>query len=219
MSKPVNRAMSRTASAAVPGPLRRPLAAATAGLTALATFAAMAVFALVLALALGACAPAAEPYPVISAAELTAIAQDITGPIEILGSNVDGDETTDFQLRTLAAYRVHLPDAAPRHAVIYHATSCEVPDTRPFVFADLQTIRTVGNETHFFADDILVNGRRIDVDTETAQAELSTDPETGLDVLGKIAVVQAPDVDGTPGAWLACGVFTAVDRCVGCDGR
>lgn len=216
MSNPV----TGPARGPVSGPVRRPLAAATAGLTALATFAAMAVFALVLALALGACAPAAEPYPVIAAAELTAIAQDgsITGPIEILGSNVDGDETTDFQLRTLAAYHVHLPDAAPRHAVIYHATSCEVPDTRPFVFADLQTIRTVGNETHFFASGILVDGRRIDVDTETVQAELSTDPATGLDVLGKIAVVQAPDVDGAPGAWLACGVFTAVDRCVGCDG-
>ena len=87
------------------------LAAATAALTALATFAAMAVFALVLALALGACAPAAEPYPVIAAA-----------------------------------------------------------------------------------------------------------PATGLDALRKIAVVQAPDVDGAPGAWLACGVFTAVHRCAGCDG-
>jgi hypothetical protein len=208
MTGPMNRPAS--------GPVRHPLAAATAGLAALATFAAMAVFALVLALALGACAPAAEPYPVIAAAELTPIAEDITGPIEILGSNVDGDETTDFELRTLAAYHVRLPDAAPRHAVIYHATSCDVPDTRPFVFADLQTIRTVGNETHFFADDILVNGRRIDVDTETVQAELSTHPGADLDVLGKIAVVQAPDVDGDPGAWLACGAFTAVQRCVGC---
>jgi hypothetical protein len=200
-------------------PVRRPLAAATAGLTAMATFAAMAVFAFVLALALGACAPATEPYPVIAAAELSPIAEDITGPIEILGSNVEGDETTDFELRTLAAYHVHLPDAAPRHAVIYHAASCELPDTRPFVFADLQTIRRVGDETHFFADDILVNGRRIAVDTQTVQAEVSTNPETGLYVLGKIAVVQAPDVDGVPGAWLACGVFTAVDRCVGCDAR
>ena len=197
--------------------MTRALATAGAGLVALATFTAMAVFSLVLALALGACAPAAEPYPVIAAAELTPIAEDITGPIEILGSNVEGGEMTDFQLRTLAAYHVHLPDAAPRHAVIYDAASCDVPDDRPFVFADLETIRKVGDETHFFADGILVQGHRIAIDTQTVQAEVSTQPGTDIYVIGKVVVVQAPDLDGAPGAWLACGVFTAVDRCVGCD--
>jgi hypothetical protein len=174
------------------------------------------------ALALGACAPSTRQYPVIAEAELTAIADDITGPIEILGANAeDPDDATldmeDFVVRTFAAYRVHLPDAAPRHAVIYNAESCQPTDPRPKIFADLQTIRRVGDETHFFADDIRVNGRTTSIDTETAQAVVSLNPASPfVYVLGKIAVVQAPDLDGVPGAWLACGAFTKVERCVGC---
>lgn len=197
--------------------MTRVLVAVGAGLTALATFTATAVLSLVLALALGACAPAAEPYPVIAAAELAPLTEDITGPIEILGSNEDGGDMTDAALRTLAAYHVHLPDAAPRHAVIYSAASCDTGDDRPLAFADLETIRRAGDETHFFADGILIQGHRTELDTQTVQAELSLQPGTDFYVLGKIAVVQAPDVDGAPGAWLACGVFTAVDRCVGCE--
>ena len=175
------------------------------------------------ALALGACAPEAREYPVIAEAELTAIADDITGPIEVLGANAaDPDDAKldmqDFALRTLAAYQVHLPDSAPRRAVIYKAESCQPTDPPPAIFADLQTIRRVGDETHFFADGIRVNGRTTAIDTQTTQAEISLNPASRFFyVLGKIAVVQALDVDGVPGAWLACGAFTAVQRCVGCD--
>ena len=170
--------------------------------------------------AVGACAPADEAYPVIAAAELTAIADDIAGPIEILGSNLPGTEPIDVEFRTLAAYRVHLPDLRPRHVVIYSASSCDTPHDQALLFADLQVIRKVGEETHFFAEDILVKGRPTEIDIGTVHVEVSLDPanpEPQFYVLGRIAVVQAPDVDGVPGAWLACGVFTTVQRCVGCS--
>jgi hypothetical protein len=156
------------------------------------------------------CAPPADPYPVVATAALTALAQDITGPIQILDANSAGPPTTDFDLRSVAAFHVRLPDAAPRRVVIYDASSCDGPaPQRTRAIADLQTIRTVGNETHFFADDLLVKGHRVDVDIETAQAELSLQPGTFFYVLGKIAVVQAEEPADGPGTYLACGVFAA----------
>lgn len=157
------------------------------------------------------CAPPAEPYPVVAAAELIPLAEDITGPIQILDANSAGPPTTDFELRSVAAYHVRLPDAAPRRVVLYDTGSCDAPlPPRTRVIAHLQTIRTVGHETHFFVDDVLVKGHRMDIDIETAQAELSLQPDSFLYVLGKIAVVQTADAtDGQPGTSLACGVFAA----------
>jgi hypothetical protein len=164
---------------------------------------------LLAALACAGCAPSADPYPVVAAAELIPLAADITGPIEILGANSAGSASGDFELRSVAAFHVRLPDAAPRRVVIYDAGSCDAPAAPPRVIADLQTIRTVGNETHFFANNLLVKGHRVDVDIETAQAELALKPGTFFYVLGKIAVVQAAPADGSPGTYLACGVFAA----------
>ena len=158
---------------------------------------------LVAAVATG-CASGAQPVPVAAAAPLMPIAEDITGPIELLGDNSAAPDTDDFQLRSLAAYRVRLPDSTPRRVLIYDASSCDAPMEPPRVIADLQTIRKVGNETHFFAHDILVNGHRMDIDIGTAQAEISLKPGRFY-VLGVIAVVQAME-PSNPG-YLACGVF------------
>ena len=165
---------------------------------------------LLAALACAGCAPVASPYPVVAAAELIPLAADITGPIEILGDNSAAPDTGDFELRSLAAYHVRLPDSTPRRVLIYDARSCDAPAEPPRIIADLQTVRRVGTETHFFANNLLVNGHRVDIDIETAQAEIALKPGTFFYVLGKIAVVQAaaPE-DGPPGTYLACGVFTA----------
>jgi hypothetical protein len=166
---------------------------------------------LLAALACAGCAPPAEPFPVVAAAELMPLAEDITGPIEILGANSAGSTATDFALHSVAAYHVRLPDAAPRRVVIYDAGSCAIPaPPRTRVVADLQTIRTVGNETHFFADGLLVKGQRMDLDIETAQVELSLEPDGFFTVLGKIVVVQEmKPAQKPPGTYLACGVFAA----------
>jgi hypothetical protein len=162
-------------------------------------------------LACAGCAMPAEPFPVVAAAELMPLAEDITGPIEILGANSADAQTGDFALRSLAAYHVRLPDAASRRVVIYDAGSCDVPaPPRTRVIADLQTIREVGNETHFFAHDVLVQGRRVDIDIEVAQADISLQPDSFAYVLGKIVVVQAMEpAQKPPGTYLACGVFAA----------
>jgi hypothetical protein len=163
-----------------------------------------------------------QPYAVIAVADLAGIGSDIAGPIEILGAN-SGSEATKFDLRTLAAYRVRLPDSSPRRARIYDVGSCDVPTVspppedgcgripcpeHPPVLADLQKVQRVGNETHFFAQNILVHGQRLDVDTETVQAAVSLVPDARSYVIGKIAVIQAADrEDGSRGEWQACGVF------------
>lgn len=163
------------------------------------------------ALACAGCAPPAEPFPVVAAAELAPLAEDITGPIEILGANSAGSTASDLALHSVAAYRVRLPDAAPRRVVIYDAGSCATPaPPRTRVVADLQTIRTVGHETHFFANHLLVQGRRVDLDVGTAQVELSVEPDGLFSVLGKIVVVQDMEpAQKPPGTYLACGVFAA----------
>jgi hypothetical protein len=162
---------------------------------------------LLAALACAGCASGTQPVPVEAAAPLMPIAEDITGSIELLGDDSAAAETGDFELRSLAAYRVRLPDALPRRVLIYDASSCEVPAERPRVIADLQRIRRVGNETHFFAHDILVNGQRMDIDLETAQAEISLKPGERFYILGAIAVVEPAEPSNPPGTYLACGVF------------
>jgi hypothetical protein len=173
-------------------------------------------------LAFAGCVTDSEPYPVTAVANLAPMgseaAAQIEGPIEILGT-----PSHDFSQRTLAAYRVHLPDAAPRRVRIYNLDVCDPnapppPDTGPvpeqLVIADLQQIRRVGDEAHFFMPGVRVAGRRLDIDTQTVRAELSTTPDIELNyVIGKIAVVQALDRDdGTPGGWLACGVFAEASK-------
>jgi hypothetical protein len=160
------------------------------------------------------CATDSEPYPVAAVANLEPIAARITGPIEVIGVL---HAPSDSSARTLAAYRVRLPDLVPRRVRIFQMNVCDMdtapvgPDgTRQLIeVADLQEIRRVGVETHFFAPAINLQGRRVDVDVGTAQAQISTSgPDAFGYVFGLIAVVQELDhEDGTPGAWLACGRF------------
>ncbi|HEX3760487.1 MAG TPA: hypothetical protein VHW23_17345 [Kofleriaceae bacterium] len=162
-------------------------------------------------LACAGCAMPAEPFPVVAEAQLMPRAEDITGPIQILDANSAYAQVDDFALHTLTAYQVRLPDTAPRRVVIYDAGSCDDPPSRRTrAIADLQMIRKVGNETHFFAHDILVEGHRVDIDIKTAQAEFSLDADPFFGVLGKIVVVLAADSpDMPPSTYLACGAFVA----------
>lgn len=163
------------------------------------------------ALACAGCTMPAEPFPAVAEAQLMPRAEDITGPIEILDANSAFAQVDDFAVHTLTAYQVRLPDTAPRRVVIYDTGSCEEPlSQRTQVITDLQMIRKVGNETHFFAHGILVEGHRVDIDTGVAQAEFSIDTEAYLGILGKIVVVLAADSpDMPPDPYLACGVFVA----------
>jgi hypothetical protein len=161
---------------------------------------------LVVLVALTGCLPG-DPYPVVAVADLRPLGARITGPVEVLGTSSPIPER-DIASRTLAAYRVDLPDLAPRRARIYDAPGCDEPVGEPHIVADLQQIRRVGEEAHFFVLDIPVGDRELVVDTGTIAAAISMDPTRDNYVIGKIAVVQALDrEDGTPGEWLACGVF------------
>jgi hypothetical protein len=174
------------------------------------------------ALACAGCTTPAEPFPAVAEAQLMPRAEDITGPIEILDANSAFTQVEDFAVHTLTAYQVRLPDTAPRRVLIYDTGSCDEPQSDPSdpakrrqteIIADLQQIREVGNETHFFAHDILVEGRRVDIDTGAAQAEFAIDTEPFQGILGKIVVVLAADSpDMPPGPYLACGVFVATPR-------
>jgi hypothetical protein len=161
---------------------------------------------LVVLVALTGCLPM-DPYPVVAVAHLQSLGSRIEGPVEVLGTSSPIPER-DISSRTLAAYRVYLPDLEPRRARIYDAPGCDEPAEEPRIVADLQQIQRVGEEAHFFALDIPVGDREVVVDTGTIAALVSMDPTSDDYVIGKLAVVQALDrEDGAPGAWLACGVF------------
>jgi hypothetical protein len=157
--------------------------------------------------ALGASCVAAEPYPVVAAAELHG--DPVHGPLEVLGTGSRLQAEDDLRDgRTLAAYRVVLPDFTPRRVRIYKLDRCD-PDLRGVpVLADLEEIRRVGGDTHFIATSIVVDGHLAEVDTETTHAEVSMVPGTRTYIIGQIAVVSALDApDGSPGALEACGIF------------
>ena len=166
------------------------------------------------ALACAGCTMPAEPFPAVAEAQLMPHAEDITGPIEVLDANSAYAQIDDFAVHAVTAYQVRLPDAAPRRVLIYDTGSCDEPlPQRIQVIADLQMIRKVGNETHFFAHDLLVEGRRVDLDIGAAQAEFAISTDAYLGILGKIIVVLAADSpDLPPGPYLACGVFAATPR-------
>jgi hypothetical protein len=161
------------------------------------------------------CVTDSEPYPVAAVANLAAIGSEVTGPIEVLGVPSMAYE------RTLGAYHVHLPDQGPRRVMIFDIDVCDRDAAlapvgrggaphRPL--ADLQEIQRVRDETHFFARGINVEGRRVDIDTVTIQVPapiVRDNPDNPFgSFVGKIAVVQELDhEDGSPGPWLACGVF------------
>lgn len=169
-----------------------------------------------LAVIVAGCAASAEPYRVDAVADLVALRPEgagIAGPLEMLGPGAPAGAT----FRTIAAYRVQLPAGAAPWIRLYATLSCDGPDDRSRVFDDLGLIRRVGDETHFFARDVQVGGRTIDVDIQTVATLASPEPATFGNVFDLIAVAQAPD-DGSavdpstgqpvpPGLWLACGAF------------
>lgn len=150
-------------------------------------------------LAAAGCVSSPVEYHVISTAQLEPLGSAVSGPLEMIGMSKDARELLYYE-RTLAAYRVSLPDDAPRRVRIYDATSCSGPRDELELIVDLQSIQRFGDETHFVIREI---------DVETITAPISLDPEDRRYAIGKIAVVQEPDgEDGAPGAWLACGTFS-----------
>lgn len=166
------------------------------------------------------CATTPDPYSVDAVAELapveTQVGSDagISGPLEILGS-ASPVPTPDYQ-RTFAAYKVHLGDGAAPWVRIYDAASCEAPTA----LVDLGVIRRVGDEAYFFAPQVDVDGRPVDIDTGTMTAAVTLDPARSYHyAVGKLAVVQRPGDGSAPtpgasgpdvspgGAWLSCGVI------------
>lgn len=165
------------------------------------------------------CTATQDPYAVDAIAQLAPVGTPdvrITGPIEILGTGVP-DTQMSFG-RTVAAYHVQLPDGAAPWVRLYIAASC-TPEAAAILYEDLGTIRQVGDEAHFFARNIRIGDRTLDVDIETVAADVALD-NSQASVFTMIAVVQAPG-DGTTlepslhgqlpagGPWLACGTFVA----------
>ena len=175
------------------------------------------------------CAVSPEPYPIVAVAELApspaaggAADGEITGAIDVLGTGlppgIGGD--LDF-VRTVAAYRVRLPDGAAPWVRLYTAPSCEVAEDEALPEQDLGAIRRVGDEPHFVTRDVRFGGRPVELDTGTAVAYVSLAPAPVQYLFDMIVVVLAPSDDGRTvvlnttrqtvpagGPWLACGVFT-----------
>ena len=168
---------------------------------------------------LAGCGITPEPYEVIAAANLSGPA-GIDGPLELLAPGTAIPQTDGRHM--LAAYRIHLPDLAPRRIRLFRPASCDTLHEDVTLTHDLGTIRRVENETHFFAPASIA-GRIVDVDIMTAIAFVTLNPEAReFYALGMIAVVQdvgddepAPDpgppgsgpTGSGPGPWLACGAF------------
>jgi hypothetical protein len=146
-----------------------------------------------------------QGYPVDAVAQLEPARLDpprVTGQIELLGTGMPIDVEPATK-RTFAAYRVHVSDDLPHAVTLLSAASCiEPPVGTPdrFPFQNLGIIRDLGDGAHFFTRDVLVDGRMIDVDTETAMAHASRDDQN------KRIVIVSERVDG--GAPLACGELT-----------
>lgn len=170
------------------------------------------------------CVTTPDPYSVDAAAELAPLeTQDgseagITGPIEILGS-ASPVPTPEYE-RAFAAYKVQLDQGAAPWVRIYDAASCEAPGDAPAALIDLGVIRRVGDEAHFFAPQVDVEGRLVDIDTGMVTAAVSLDPARSYHyAVGKLVVVQRPGDGSAPlpgasgpdispgGAWLSCGVI------------
>ena len=123
---------------------------------------------------------AQDAYPVDAVAQLAPMSPDvprIEGPIELLGTGMPSDVAASLA-RTVAAYRVQLPDDLSPWVGLVSAASCTdreplaAPDD-PLAFQDLGLIRRVGEETHFFARYFRTGEPTIEVDTETAIAYAS----------------------------------------------
>jgi hypothetical protein len=166
------------------------------------------------------CAVTPEPYEVIATADLVPGTLGITGQLEILGTGDPKPDPATYHM--VAAYRVRLPDSTPRRLRLFTPASCDTPHDDVVPSWNLGQIRRVGVETHFFATEVAIGDRTIDVDVVTRYVFVDTGPDTPLfHVFNMIAVVQDLQNDDDdqygpgrrhqgsgPGDWLACGVFT-----------
>lgn len=145
-----------------------------------------------------------EDYPVDAVAQLEPSRLNpprVTGQIELLGTGMPID-VEPVDVRTFAAYRVHVSDDLAHAVTLVSAASCIEPPVGSldrFPFQYLGTIRDLGNGAHFFTPDVRVGDSFIEVDTETASAYASRSDQ------GQRIVIVSEAVDG--GAPLACGVL------------
>jgi hypothetical protein len=164
------------------------------------------------------CMTDSEPYPTFAVADLAPIdaqsGPDIHGPLEVIGGPTQ-------ERRTVAAYHVHLPDATPRCIRILPLSGCDVPARPDDMYTECLEIRRVGDETHFFVRDLLVDGRRIAIDIGTASAGFPVypdfpgfpEPPEGRGAYDDpVAIVEAIDPDGGLGERLACARFVPTPR-------
>lgn len=172
--------------------------------------------AVLLASVCAACVTSVDDRPPVAAlAELRAPDASITGRFELLG----GADVASASARTMSAYHVRLPDDAPRRARLFYGASLDgslaytcASEAPPLFFADLQTIRRVGGETHFVLAQVPVGDRAVDVDVGTLPVAVNLDQRSSQSVIGKLVVISGPDRDdGQPGARLACGSFVVAD--------
>jgi hypothetical protein len=145
-----------------------------------------------------------ERYPVDAVAQLEPVQHPpwVTGQIELLGTGmpIDTESATE---RTVAAYRVHVSDDLAHAVSLVSGASCIEPPVGPpdpLPFQYLGIIRYLGNEAHFFRQDVRVGDRTVEIDTETAIAYASPNDRN------KRIVVVSERLDG--GGTLACGVLT-----------
>lgn len=162
----------------------------------------MRIYVLALLVLTGCLTDSREGYPVDAVAQLEPTRIDlphVTGQIELLGTGTSIDVDPAAK-RTFAAYRVHISDDLAHAVTLVSADSCIVPPAGfpdRFPLQNLGIIRDVGDGAHFFTRDVQVDGRFIDVDTETATAHAFRDD------LNKRIVIVFERVDG--GAPVACG--------------
>jgi hypothetical protein len=144
-------------------------------------------------LAAAGCTTTPDPYAVDAVARLAPVAGAgvvITGDIEVLAPATP--IATFDSARTLVAYKVALPGGAAPWVRILRTASCDPDQSRPALFADVGALRRVGDQTHFFARDILIGDGTRDVDINTVMVE-----NRHSSLVGMVVVLQMPAPQGT----------------------
>lgn len=183
----------------------------------------------VLAIACAGCGTSRPPYEVIAVANIQPGTETIAGPLEVLGIGEPGPDSGGYHM--LVVDHLRLPSDRPRRIRLYTTfvlgspytpASCDTPhaDTRPIW--NLGEIRRVGDETHFFVDEVEIGDRVLSVDVRTQFAFINLEAEGDSQFYPTVvlAVVEelvpgAPNGTGFvfdpqgsgPRDWLACGAF------------
>lgn len=164
------------------------------------------------ALLLAACTLEDVPDPPVRLRVELESTAGITGALDLLARNVRTEEAYGYELDPRG---IHLPDAGYHRVRVYqHGCHRELPFD--YVYADLEELRMVGDEAHFFSRAFVVDGKPTPVDIVTAYASLTIDPyayDAEVFPFGESIIIHAPDLaDGSPGAREACAELVAPTR-------